>query len=257
MSQQNKRRKLRKEAIDKTFLALITLVLLGVAIHITLTVICNWGGRSEIDYATSSSPHPMPSITETPPTTIPFGEVYKMSYEVDDFEYSKSDEKKSEYFEVDEEKISKYSEEDIRMLAGLIEAEAGIVSETTRKRVGCVILNRVDSEYFPNTIREVISQPGQYETYIKGMIPESPKEENLLIAEELLNAYNNEWRVYCRSLLISEKVVYQANSSIDQSGYSYTTLDEYGVVGDYEYHMVYGESILDYSDAPYNIVYMY
>ena len=28
--------------------------------------------------------------------------------------------------------------------------------------VGSVVLNRVESEYYPDTIREVIYQPGQY-----------------------------------------------------------------------------------------------
>ena len=59
------------------------------------------------------------------------------------------------------------SDSDVELLAIAIYKEAGAddISDETRFMVGDVILNRVDSEYFPNTIYDVLMQPGQYNTF--------------------------------------------------------------------------------------------
>ena len=46
----------------------------------------------------------------------------------------------------------------------LIYAEGGCtwIPDWVQRMVGSVVLNRVESEYYPDTIREVIYQPGQY-----------------------------------------------------------------------------------------------
>ncbi len=53
---------------------------------------------------------------------------------------------------------------------------------------GAVVLNRVQSEYFPNSIEEVIYQPGQYQcTEFKNSgFYKEPTERCWRIAEELL-----------------------------------------------------------------------
>lgn len=57
-------------------------------------------------------------------------------------------------------------DEDIDMLAKLIWGEArGVKSETQRAAVVWCVLNRVDSEAFPDTISEVITQPNQFYGY--------------------------------------------------------------------------------------------
>ncbi|MGE4353072.1 MAG: cell wall hydrolase [Oscillospiraceae bacterium] len=67
---------------------------------------------------------------------------------------------------IDEEGLDyiKISFEDLYLLAKIIYAEAGSqwLPDDWKMCVGEVVLNRVDSPEFPNTIVEVIYQPGQY-----------------------------------------------------------------------------------------------
>ena len=57
-----------------------------------------------------------------------------------------------------------YTEEEVTMIAAIIQCEAGNQSDDGQRYVADSILNRVDSPWFPNTILEVINQPGQYAT---------------------------------------------------------------------------------------------
>jgi len=58
----------------------------------------------------------------------------------------------------------KVSFEELYLLAKIIYAEAGSdwLTDEHQRLVGSVLLNRVASPEFPNTIREVVEQPGQY-----------------------------------------------------------------------------------------------
>lgn len=71
-----------------------------------------------------------------------------------------------------------YTEEDLDLLARIINAEAGCdwIPDWVQRMVGSVVLNRVNSQYFPNTIREVIYQPGQYGPVYNGMINYTPSQ---------------------------------------------------------------------------------
>ena len=55
-----------------------------------------------------------------------------------------------------------YTEEEVTMIAAIIQCEAGNQSDDGQRYVADSILNRVDSPWFPNTVLEVINQPGQY-----------------------------------------------------------------------------------------------
>lgn len=57
-----------------------------------------------------------------------------------------------------------YTEEEVTMIAAIIQCEAGNQSDEGQRYVADSILNRVDSPWFPNTVLEVINQPGQYST---------------------------------------------------------------------------------------------
>lgn len=57
---------------------------------------------------------------------------------------------------------------DLAMLAALIECEAGGESYTGKVAVGAVVLNRVRSGSFPNSISEVIYQSGQFSPVSSG-----------------------------------------------------------------------------------------
>ena len=55
-----------------------------------------------------------------------------------------------------------------------------------QRMVGSVVLNRVKSKYFPNTIREVIYQPGQYGPVYNGMINYTPTKKAIENARYVL-----------------------------------------------------------------------
>ena len=60
--------------------------------------------------------------------------------------------------------------DDAQLLMKAAQAEAGNQGVTGQWLVMCVILNRVDSESFPNTVAGVLSQDGQFATYANGAI---------------------------------------------------------------------------------------
>ena len=59
---------------------------------------------------------------------------------------------------------SQYTDEDIRILTTAVFYEAGHTTEQLREYVAQVVLNRVADSRFPDTVKGVITQPGQYAT---------------------------------------------------------------------------------------------
>ena len=62
------------------------------------------------------------------------------------------------------QKLDQYSDEDIRILTTTVFHEAGHTTEQLRQYVAQVVLNRVEDSRFPDTVKGVITQPGQYST---------------------------------------------------------------------------------------------
>jgi len=87
-----------------------------------------------------------------------------------------------------------YSQEDLMLLARLINGEAGSewIPDEHQQLVGMVVMNRVNSEYFPNTITEVIYQPGQYSCVGNSIWNEDPPQRVIDNAKLVL-----EGKVYC------------------------------------------------------------
>ena len=80
-----------------------------------------------------------------------------------------------------------YTEEELETLAHLLYAEAGGSSDLGIIYVGSVVLNRVSSDKFPNTLLEVIYQDGQYSPTWNGfMNVEVENESCYRIAKYLL-----------------------------------------------------------------------
>lgn len=73
-----------------------------------------------------------------------------------------------EFIGYDEELIAAYEaellakSEEVRMMAAMIQCEAGNQEFEGQVAVGAVIMNRVKSTGYPNTIQEVIMQPNQF-----------------------------------------------------------------------------------------------
>ena len=64
----------------------------------------------------------------------------------------------------------KYSETDLRYMTAIIYCEAQGESYQGKKAVGIVVMNRVRSDKFPNTVKKVIYQSGQFSPVRNGSL---------------------------------------------------------------------------------------
>jgi N-acetylmuramoyl-L-alanine amidase len=71
------------------------------------------------------------------------------------------------------------SNDEIDLLARLVRAEAQTESLEGKIAVACVVLNRVESPQFPDTIKEVIYAPGQFQPVANGEINKPADEESI------------------------------------------------------------------------------
>lgn len=83
-----------------------------------------------------------------------------------------------------------YSSSDVYLLAQLIRAEAENQPYAGKVAVGAVVLNRVRSPRFPNTIRGVIYQPGQFEPVSNGRIYRPARSVDLQAARDAVNGWD-------------------------------------------------------------------
>ena len=80
------------------------------------------------------------------------------------------------------------SNKDVMNLARIIHAEnGGHEDDEALLLTGVVVLKRVKSKYYPNTIMGVISQIGQYSTYADGKFWNEPSKRSMRIAKKLLS----------------------------------------------------------------------
>ena len=81
-----------------------------------------------------------------------------------------------------------YTEEDLDLLSRVIYAEVGCtwIPDWVQRMVGSVVLNRVNSPYYPDTIYDVIYQPGQYAPTWDGSIYKTPDARTIENARYLL-----------------------------------------------------------------------
>lgn len=85
---------------------------------------------------------------------------------------------------------STYSSSDTNLLARLIYAEARGETYTGKVAVGAVVLNRVKSASFPNTISGVIYQPYAFTCVSDGQINLSPDASALSAAKDAMNGWD-------------------------------------------------------------------
>lgn len=86
------------------------------------------------------------------------------------------------------EQLNAPDPDEVDLLARLIYQEAGCdwIPDYVILWVGSVALNRVESDLYPDTLREVIYQPGQYAPAINGTINRPANERCVRLAELLL-----------------------------------------------------------------------
>ena len=86
---------------------------------------------------------------------------------------------------VETETERNYSDDDVWYLSRVIQAESGYCQREMMEGVGSVVLNRRDDDRFPDTIKEVIEQPGQYST-LSWLSSQTPTEEVMEVTIDLL-----------------------------------------------------------------------
>ena len=80
------------------------------------------------------------------------------------------------------------SNKDVLNLARIIQAEnGGHEDDEALLLTGVVVLKRVKSKHYPDTIMGVISQKGQYSTYADGKFWNEPGKRSMRIAKKLLS----------------------------------------------------------------------
>ena len=99
-----------------------------------------------------------------------------------------------------EEETQTELETEVELLARVIEAEAGGESDYHKLCVGTVVMNRVASDKYPDTIEGVIYQPGQYQCVTNSHINKEPSESSYEAAKSILDGRR----------MFRSSVVYQA-----------------------------------------------
>ncbi len=73
-------------------------------------------------------------------------------------------------------KKASYTKSDLRLMASIINCEAGAEGYQGKLAVGIVVMNRVSSKAFPNTIKRVIYQKGQFSPVKNGALKKRLKQ---------------------------------------------------------------------------------
>ncbi|MBM7624674.1 cell wall hydrolase [Sporohalobacter salinus] len=87
-------------------------------------------------------------------------------------------------------KLNEFARDKIMTLARAINGEARGESFRGQVGVGAVILNRVESDEFADTIKEVIYKKGQFTSVINGQVNLSPTESSIKAAKAALLGYD-------------------------------------------------------------------
>lgn len=114
--------------------------------------------------------------------------------------------------QVIEEPQVEINQEDLYLLARIINAEAGNQPYKGMVAVGNVVMNRVESNKFPDTIKKVIYQKGQFSPVANGAINKKPNEKSIQAAKDVLTG----------ARVVDENVVFFYNPEISTSRWIFT-----------------------------------
>ena len=110
-----------------------------------------------------------------------------------------------------ETEMQAYTEEDLWYMSHTVQAEAGYCEREMQEGVASVIMNRVNSDLFPDSVMECILQPGQYAT-ASYLSSQEPTEQVIDVCIDILENGSK----------FPENVLYQAN--FPQGSGTYKTL---------------------------------
>ena len=103
-------------------------------------------------------------------------------------ESNKASEKTKKKKKKKKQKKRVVSNKDVLSLARIIQAEnGGHEDDEALLLTGVVVIKRVKSKHYPDTIMGVISQKGQYSTYADGKFWNEPSKRSMRIAKKLLS----------------------------------------------------------------------
>lgn len=113
--------------------------------------------------------------------------------------------------EIEAEYCTLITSEDIDLLERCVQAEAGNQGLMGKRLVTAVILNRVNSEKFPNTISDVINAPGQFSVVWNGRINQVEVDDETAVAcrIELKHRCNEEVLYFNNSPEVSGKFAFK------------------------------------------------
>ena len=116
-----------------------------------------------------------------------------------------------------------YTDEELEILAIIIYQEAGgnACSDDTRRKVGSVFLNRVNSPYFPDTFEEVATQKGQYGTLHKTGIQWPYRALNVQEADDVSRAFRIAEELLITGSILPDNVIWQAQFKQGDGVYCY------------------------------------
>lgn len=109
----------------------------------------------------------------------------------------------NKYLSDEQVNVQEINNEDLMLLAKLINSEVGSLTTEAQIACGSVVMNRVHSNNFPNSIRDVIYQTGQYAVVENGRINLEPSELSFQNAKYILENGSQ----------IPQNVVYQSMSA--------------------------------------------
>lgn len=107
---------------------------------------------------------------------------------------------------------NRYTKKSLRLMSALIYSEAGNQSYSGKKAVGIVVMNRISSKEFPNTLSKVIYERGQFTPTRNGMLKKSLKKyDKGKLPKSCIKA--------AKEALNGSKTVKMNNRTINMKGY--------------------------------------
>lgn len=168
----------------------------------------------EIKYATTETGiYLKPSIDENPYDISEINTSFEVVYEINEWSVITT---QDGFAYVQSEFLSNeplYTEEDLYYLTGILVGECHGYSWEHQIAVGSVVLNRVADEDYPDTIKDVAHQKGQYACLKNKLFYREPTERNREVAKYLLENGSQ----------IPENVIYQSKKK--QGSGTWKTID--------------------------------
>jgi len=111
----------------------------------------------------------------------------------------------------------KYTEDDLYIMAHLLAGECHTYPDQEQMYVGSVVLNRIKSSRYPDTLKGVVFQKGQYACTWDGNYYRTPTESNWINAKQLLE----------NGSILPDHVIYQSGGKQGKGVYLKTKYHYY------------------------------